>query len=477
MKGMMKMINLIFSILILSFYHSFLFYHNQLGFNILLFIIPLLIFLYNVFFIFDRKRMIHNRFGLLFLIPIILLSISYFIYDNYFFQWFNIIIITLTFFLMYLFTIKPTSYFSTFLSNLWKIAFYPFSYFEKYYKLVTEAISSFLKLSDFGKRKMKSIIVVLPIVIIVFLLLSSADMIFSSIFDHFFKLFKGLSFDNIFSRGIQIAIIFTYLGSSIYYILYVFTKEKEKQSKEDKKIDHYTIKILLISLNVLYVIFDFIQIRSLIFHQGLKHIHYAEYARSGFFQLMFISLINIIILLLSKKADKDTNFNKMMSSIMIFLTFIIIVSSFMRMYMYESAYGYTLLRLLVYVILITEAILLIPTFIYVLNPKINILKYYIVIVYIVYTLLSLSPVDSFIAKNNVERYYKKGKIDVYYLLNSSTDNIPILCDLYQDENIEQKELLRSYLQNTYNEIKNDSLVEFNLSRNRAVKEIERVITK
>ena len=121
------MINLIFSILILSFYHSYLFYQNQLGLNIILFIIPLLIFLYNVFFIFDKKKMIRNRYGLLFLIPIILLSISYFIYDNYFFQWFNIIIITLSFFLMYLFTIKPTSYFSTFLSDLWKIAFYPFS--------------------------------------------------------------------------------------------------------------------------------------------------------------------------------------------------------------------------------------------------------------------------------------------------------------------------------------------------------------
>lgn len=471
------MINLIFSILILSFYHSYLFYQNQLGLNIILFIIPLLIFLYNVFFIFDKKKMIRNRYGLLFLIPIILLSISYFIYDNYFFQWFNIIIITLSFFLMYLFTIKPTSYFSTFLSDLWKIAFYPFSYFEKYFKLVSNSISSFLKLSDFGKRKIKSIIIVLPIVIIVFLLLSSADMIFSNIFDQFFKIFQGLSIDNIFSRGIRIAIIFTYLGSSIYYILYAFTKEKEKQKNENKRIDHYTIKILFISLNILYVVFDFIQIRSLIFHQGLKNIHYAEYARSGFFQLMFISFINIVILLLSKKADEDTKFNKLMGSIMISLTFIIIVSSFMRMYMYESAYGYTLLRLLVYVILITEGILLIPTFIYIFNPKINILKYYIVIAYIVYTLLSLSPVDLFIAENNVERYYKKRKIDIYYLLNSSTDNISILCDLYQDEDFEQRELLRSYLQNTYRDNKNDSLVEYNLSRNRAVKEIEKIINK
>ena len=68
-----------------------------------------------------------------------------------------------------------------------------------------------------------------------------------------------------------------------------------------------------------------------------------------------------------------------------------------------------------------------------------------------------------------EKLKEKDNQKYYYIL--------ILNILKKHENIEQKELLRSYLQNTYNEIKNDSLVEFNLSRNRAVKEIEKVITK
>lgn len=469
------MISILFSILILSFYHSYLFYENHLGLNILLFMIPLLLFLYMVFFIYDKKKNIHNPYGLLFLIPIILLSISYIIYDNYFFHWFNIIIITISYFLMYLFTIKPTSYFSEFIKNLCKIAFYPFSYFDKYFKLVGEAVSSCLKLSDYVKSKMKSFLIVIPVVIVVILLLSSADMIFYQIFEHLFKFFQKISMENIFARAFQIAILFTYLGSSIYYILSIFVKEKDQKIKNEKKIDHYTIKLLLISLNLVYVVFDFIQIRSLIFHQGLKNIHYAEYARSGFFQLMFISVINIVILLLSKKANEDTSFNKTMGSFMVFLTFIIIVSSFMRMYMYESAYGYTLLRLLVYVILITEGILLIPTLIYIFNPKVNILKYYFIIVYTVYTILSLSPVDSFIAKKNIDRYYKNHKLDIYYLLNSSTDNVSYLCALYQDENFEQRELVKSYLQNTYKDNKNDSLIEFNLSRKHAIKKIEKEI--
>ena len=59
---------------------------------------------------------------------------------------------------------------------------------------------------------------------------------------------------------------------------------------------------------------------------------------------------------------------------MVFLTLIIIVSSFYRMNLYEQAYGYTLLRLGVYVALITEGILLIPTVVYIVKDKINILN-------------------------------------------------------------------------------------------------------
>ncbi len=230
-------------------------------------------------------------------------------------------------------------------------------------------------------------------------------------------------------------------------------------------------------MNLVYILFDFIQIRSLIFHQGLKNINYAQYARSGFFQLMFISVINIIILLLSKRSDKDTKFVKAMSLLMVGLTFIIIISSFLRMYMYESQYGYTLLRLLVYVILFTETLLLIPTILYIINPKINILKYYIIISYTVYTLLALAPVDYFIAYNNIERYHKTGKIDVYYLENSSTDNIPLLCNLYKELNGRKynKGQLRIYLKELYKRNQKSTLLEFNLSRERAVKALESLL--
>lgn len=467
------MADLIIYILIISIYNSILFFGKRFGLNVILFNIPLLTFLYNIL---RRNKKINNKKGLLFMIPIILLSTSYLIYDNIFFKIFNIFVIIALFMLMYVYTMKKDSKISELIIDVIKLMFLPLSHIDKYYRVVKIKIDSIITLSETNKKKIKSLFVVMPIIITILFLLSSADMIFNNIF----KIFNKIPLDNTIERIISVTILFTYLGSTINYLLFGFLNSDDKTNNKSYKIESYTIKLLLTILNIIYIVFDFIQIRSLIFHHGLSNINYAQYARSGFFQLMCISIINLIILLVSKKAKQDTKYNKTMSIIMIFLTFIIIISSFLRMYMYESAYGYTLLRLLVYVTLITETVLLIPTLVYIINPKINILNCYVIITVTAYTILSLSPVDYFIAKNNISRYYKVNKIDMNYLQNYSTDNIPLLYDFYN--NIEKKgdkyyyNNLKNYFKYMYKMNKNDSIFEYNISRSRAVKLLKNKIT-
>ena len=106
--------------------------------------------------------------------------------------------------------------------------------------------------------------------------------------------------------------------------------------KETKKRDLFTIKFLFIVLNIIYVVFDFIQIKSLLLHSVASNINYAEYARQGFFQLMIVSVINIAIILISKKFEnkdneKEFKFIKAMGILMVLLTIVIIISSFLRM--------------------------------------------------------------------------------------------------------------------------------------------------
>ena len=146
---------------------------------------------------------------------------------------------------------------------------------------------------------------------------------------------------------------------------------------------------MLCVLNIIYIVFDFIQIKSLIFHSVSSDINYAYYARQGFFELLVVSIINLTIILITRRFENKNNkkefkFIKIMDVIMIFLTIVIIVSSFLRMHIYEMEYGYTVLRLLVFAVLITEAILMIPTVMYIFNKEFNIVKSYMLITLVLF---------------------------------------------------------------------------------------------
>lgn len=448
------MMNFILYIFLISLYNSFLFYGKEYGINVILFNFFLLFLLY---FVYKKNNLIKNKKGLLLMIPIILISASYFIYDNDFFSFVNVFVISSLFILMHIFTINPNYNILGFLEEFINLIFQPFNYIKNFYNLVFSNLSISFKLKEDKKAKIKSVLIIVPIVLIILILLSSADAEFSHLFDKLFSIFNDISLGEIPGRVINFILFFTYLGASINYICFNYKKSKESNIN----VDGYTIKVLLTILNIIYIIFDFIQIKSLIFHRVASGINYAEYARSGFFQLMFISIINLVILLISKHSKEDRYCN-VMCLIMVFLTIIIIASSFIRMNMYEVAYGYTLLRLLVYVTLFTLVILLIPTTFYIFNSNVNILKQFIIIIVSIYTVLSLSPISYFIAYKNINRYYKTDKIDIEYLENYNYDNISLLLEFYDRSN-DFKEDLDSYFKEMWFREKND-IFEYNISR-------------
>lgn len=202
-------------------------------------------------------------------------------------------------------------------------------------------------------------------------------------------------------------------------------------------------------------------------------INYAYYARQGFFQLMIVSVINLVTILMAKKSQngkehRNNKYINIMSLIVIGFTFIILISSAVRMYFYESAYGYTLLRLLVYCVLITEAILLIPTILYVMDRKINLTKTYFTIIITAYLCMNFANFDYIIAKRNIDRYIETGKIDMYYLkTETGTDAVNQIIRILEantDVN-DTKEQARKYLQSIYDSLKEKTfdIRDFNIS--------------
>ena len=445
--------------LLLALLNTILMVNNDFGINVIIFTIPLLIF---IVWILIKYKLIKNKFGLLLLIPIIVLSSTCFVYDNSL-KFLNVLIIPVLYYLLYIFTINPTDTILSTINQMFIVMLRPLNIVDNFTKKIEDKIPKFNGFNEYTKKIIKSLCIVLPIVIVVLILLSSADSIFENIFERLFNM--NIPIDDFITRIIYFIILFLYLISSILFLKdsYPFEKIKRQEYKEK---DALTIKLLLTFLNVIYLIFDIIQINSLLLHRVSSGFNYADYARSGFFQLMIITFINITIILLSKRS-KETNYIKVMSIILVLLTYVIIVSSFFRMYLYEQAYGYTVLRLGVYTILVTEGILLLPTIAYIINKNIKIFYYYLIITLVVYTSVNLFSVDRIIAENNINRYRKTGKIDVDYLENYNYDNLNQLRELEKiiEDEVDKKNL-KTYIQ-IMNNNNDTNIFEFNLSKENA----------
>lgn len=448
---------------LLCILNSIIIVNQQLGINVILFTIPLLL---TIVYVLKEYKLIKNKKGLLFLIPIIVLSLTFFIYDNSL-KYLNILVIPILYLLMYIITIKPENNIFSLVRETINISIKPLEVISSYLKQTNSIIFKNKIINDKTKKIMKSLLIVVPVVLIVILLLTSADSIFSNLFKEIIVI-KNISISDILSRIILFFLLFIYLGSTLYFLSSYYLKE-EKKEKTIKERDPLTIKILLVTLDIIYLVFDIIQINSLLLHRVASGFNYAEYARSGFFQLMLISFINVIIILYSKKCKEDKS-TKAASIIMVLLTYIIIASSFYRMFLYEQAYGYTLLRLGVYSILATEALLFIPTIVYILNKNVNILNWYLLISISIYTFINCFSVDRIITYNNINRYYKTKDIDIEYLMNLNYDNIPQLREFskeYKDKD-NNPETLKKYI-NTMDKDNKTNIFEYNLAKSKAKK--------
>lgn len=258
---------------------------------------------------------------------------------------------------------------------------------------------------------------------------------------------------------------------SIYFLClfdFILTRYEKCEVLETKvQKDDFTIKMILGVLNIVYLVFCIIQIKSL-FIRNID-INYAHYARQGFFQLMIVSVINLVTILVAKKKDKKNKYIQVMSIIMIIFTFILLLSSAVRMYFYENAYGYTLLRLLVYCALFTESVLLIPTCFYIINRDINLPKVYFIIIITIYVGMNFANLDNIIAKRNVERYLDTGKIDLAYLTHRlGTDATKQVTRMLEMEN---KEEVKEYIKNLGSQLKEEKtdFRNFNFSKWKAKK--------
>ena len=232
------------------------------------------------------------------------------------------------------------------------------------FKLFPDKIFSNLKYlkPSITKEKNKKIVnIILGLAIgtgisfVILLLLTSADDYFDAFLDKFSISFN-LDISNIILFIIWFIIIFS-ISINVY-------KNKDIKMREVrlKKIDNTIIITVLSVINFVFVLFLISEISKLCgnFLQLPKGYIYSSYAREGFFQLLFVTLINFSIisfLMYKTNGIKENKIVRNLIFLLIAFSIILIFNSYYRMYLYIDKFGFTVLRLQVMLFLTMEVVL------------------------------------------------------------------------------------------------------------------------
>jgi hypothetical protein len=191
---------------------------------------------------------------------------------------------------------------------------------------------------------------------------------------------------------------------------------------------------VLTLVNLLFLSFVIVQFRYLFSGEANIHIDgytYAEYARRGFFELLIVAILSLGLVLgieaiTWRESKQQFRLFNLQSGLLIGLVIIMIVSAFRRMRLYEATYGYTELRLYVYLFMIWLAFFLIWFLIGLFRrPDRFALGAMLLVIGFLVALNLINP-DAFIVRQNISRYWAGGDLDVPYLNSLSADAIPAL---------------------------------------------------
>ena len=417
--------------------YTFCMYKNDAGITYSLLVIGGLIYIQ---FCLKKLDIVIKKESRFFMISMVLLSISTFCTDDWriiFFNKLGVFLLMISFLLGALYETKTWN-FGKYLGSIFKVCImsvgeigYPFSDFQWYCKNKLE------KKNNRYLYMILGVVITIPIFLIVFALLASADIVFH---DMAKNLLKDVDFTDAYHVSIRIVSVFL----SAYCILSYLSKKKIKEEVKDSRKWEPLIAIPMVSiLSFMYVIFCGIQVRYLFMRnmQLPAGYTYAEYAREGFFQLLAVSIINLIIVLIGLYYFKPSKILKAALMLMSLCTFVMIGSSAMRMMIYIQYYYLTFLRIFVLWSLLVLFLLFVGIITFIVKESFPLFRYSVIAVTCLYIALSFSHPDYWIAKVNLANaketqnlFFKGTAYEDYYLLSTlSADAAPVMLEWITEE--------------------------------------------
>lgn len=294
------------------------------------------------------------------------------------------------------------------------------------------------KMRFFRNEKVRHILlgvlIAIPLLIVVFALLTSADMIFSS--------WTETALDAIFfSSNPYLACLLTIVIYAVAYGIMAAASRMmapkqttvqaadaggNEKKKTSNSLTAITVTLLL---TLVYLLFCGIQLYFLFSGGNVslpEGFTYAEYARQGFFQLLAVTFLNILILMFCRKPAGESVVLRVVLTVFSACTYVMIASAAMRMLLYVDAYSLSFLRILVLWFLGLNTLLVTGIILAIYRAKFPLFRYFVAVSAICYIVLAYANVDYIIASYNTKSQEKLEEIDIDYLTTLSSDAAPVL---------------------------------------------------
>jgi hypothetical protein len=294
----------------------------------------------------------------------------------------------------------------------------------------------------------RGILLALPALLIFGALLASADPIFGQGIEDFFAIFNIENLPEYLFRLAYI-LIGGYMLVGVYLHALSTSRDEQLIGLDKPVIPRFLgfteAVIVLGSVISLFALFVVVQIRYFFGGQGNIHIDgytYSEYARRGFAELVLVAFFTLLLLLTLNSVAKRVSRSQRItfSTLGIALTVlvgVILVSAYQRLLLYEAAYGFTRLRAYTHIFMVWLGVLLAALMLLELLGRLRAFALVSLLVAAGFGItLDLLPVDSLIARQNIQRALLSSELDTQYLVTLYPDAVGSIWQQFNDPGLD-----------------------------------------
>ncbi|USQ75073.1 DUF4153 domain-containing protein [Ornithinimicrobium cryptoxanthini] len=166
---------------------------------------------------------------------------------------------------------------------------------------------------------------------------------------------------------------------------------------------------------------------------------YAEYVHQGFGQLVVATLLTLVTIAVAvRKAPRATarerQVLRVLLGVLCALTLVVVASALYRMSLYQEAYGYTVLRVLVDAFELWLGLVVVLVLIAGVRLRGSWLPRATLLSAAVFLLvIGLMNPEAWVAQRNIDRYAETGRVDLSYLASLGPDATPVIVDGLPEE--------------------------------------------